>query len=199
MVNINTDNHKQEIYQHLNHSERKSNSTVYAQYTGVDDLILLWVNGCIYLLNSKLEKIAEHPLKLSPPMRQRIHIDTERKLCIVTCATKVVAFSLPDLKDVYEYRDPVNDSPWASVDYLPEENIILAIPDKYISEGPVFYLLLAYDKSNVFISRELKQRLFWGIVHPSGKSILFLNDKHELILFRREGDEFRWNVGDDNS
>ena len=49
----------------------------YAQYTDIDGLILLWLNGNIFLINDQGQVVRSVAMKQSQPLQHRIHIDTE--------------------------------------------------------------------------------------------------------------------------
>ena len=166
----------------------------YAQYTDIDGLILLWLNGNIFLINDQGQVVRSVAMMQSQPLQHRIHIDTERRICIVACRNELYTLSLPDLEVISSYRDSVNDSPWRAIDYFHSCQVILAIPENFVLDGPVFYLLTAEGELEVSICRDPKQRLFWGEVHPSGRSILFCSEQGELILFRLEEKGFQWHV-----
>ena len=185
-------------YRELIKSEtnKKGNIPSYAQYTDIDGLILLWLNGNIFLINDQGQVVRSTAMKQSQPTQQRIHIDTERHICIVACRNELYTLSLPDLEVVSSYRDSVNDSPWRAIDYFHSSQVVLAIPDNYVLDGPVFYLLTAEGDLEVSICRDPKQRLYWGEVHPSGRSILFCSEQGELVLFRLEEKGFQWHVRD---
>ena len=133
-------------------NSKKSLLLSYAQYTGIDSTILLWVQGLLTL-------------------------------------------SLPSLKVLSYYRDPVNDSPWRCVEALSSQRLVMAMPDNYVLDGPVFYLMPPQNDVDVVIYREPKQRILWGILHPSGRSILFCTDRGELLVYRNDSRTLPWNVG----
>lgn len=194
-LDISNDNHTIVMtYRDLVKQEPNKKESIYsyAQYIGIDDLILLWLNGTIFLVDRSGQVVRSIPIKLSQPLQQRIHIDLEQRICIVACRNDLLTLSLPELEVMSSYRDSVNDSPWRSLDYFAREHIILAIPENYVLDGPVFYLITSEGDLEVSICRDPKQRLDWGIVHPSGKSILFCSEHGELIVFKREEKGFQW-------
>lgn len=103
----------------------------YAQYTDIDGLILLWLNGNIFLINDQGQVVRSVAMKQSQPLQHRIHIDTERRICIVACRNELYTLSLPDLEVISSYRDSVNDSPWRAIDYFHSCQVILAIPEEF--------------------------------------------------------------------
>ena len=165
----------------------------YAQFAGVDDLILLWIPGHIYLIQPNKQIRASIAVKPSPPLRQRIVIDYAEHKCMVACRNELLTLSLPGLEVQSSYRDSVNDSSWKAIDYLPRDHLLLAIPETYVLEGPVFYLLPSEGELEVAIYREPKEHLVCGIFHPSGRSILLWSEQGELVLFRKE--QCTWHVG----
>ena len=194
---IKTDSHTHKMcYRDLIKLEATKKGVIpsYAQYTDIDGLILLWLNGNIFLINDQGQVVRSVAMKQSQPLQHRIHIDTERRICIVACRNELYTLSLPDLEVISSYRDSVNDSPWRAIDYFHSCQVILAIPENFVLDGPVFYLLTAEGELEVSICRDPKQRLFWGEVHPSGRSILFCSEQGELILFRLEEKGFQWHV-----
>lgn len=196
-LNIKTDSHTLKMcYRDLIKLEATKKGVIpsYAQYTDIDGLILLWLNGNIFLINDQGQVVRSVAMKQSQPLQHRIHIDTERRICIVACRNELYTLSLPDLEVISSYRDSVNDSPWRAIDYFHSCQVILAIPENFVLDGPVFYLLTAEGELEVSICRDPKQRLFWGEVHPSGRSILFCSEQGELILFRLEEKGFQWHV-----
>ena len=194
-INIETDCKQKKIdYQHLNSAERKSKTAVYAQYTGVNNTILLWVKGYAHILDENGIPLIEYKIKPCPPGRQRTYIDIERKQFAITSQKELYVLSIIEKDEIRSYRDHVNESSWGSLSYFQEDELILAVPTNYVTEGPVFYILTGSGKLEVSIFREPRQILLWGIVHPSGRTILFSTEVGELIQFRRESDEFQWHV-----
>lgn len=165
----------------------------YAQFTGVDNLILLWIPGHIYLIQPNKEIVASIAVKPSPPLRQRIVIDYTEHKCMVACRNELFTLALPSLEMQSSYRDPVNDPSWKAIDYLPRDHLLLAIPETYVVDGPVFYLLPSEGKLEGAIYREPKEHLVCGVFHPSGRSILLWSEQGELVLFRKE--QCTWHVG----
>ena len=196
LLNINKDSHEVLInYRDLAKTDSAKRMSIpsYAQYAGVDDLVLLWIPGTLLLVQQG-KIIKSVPVKPCQPLQQRIFVDYTNQKCIVACRNELLTLSLPDLEIQSSYRDSVNDSSWKSIDYLAREHLLLAIPETYVLEGPVFYLLPSEGELEVAIYREPKQHLVWGGIHPSGRSILFCNEQGELVLFRRK-EECVWHVG----
>ena len=196
LLNINKDSHEVLInYRDLAKTDSAKRMSIpsYAQYAGVDDLVLLWIPGTLLLVQQG-KIIKSVPVKPCQPLQQRIFVDYANQKCIVACRNELLTLSLPDLEIQSSYRDSVNDSSWKSIDYLAREHLLLAIPETYVLEGPVFYLLPSEGELEVAIYREPKQHLVWGGIHPSGRSILFCNEQGEFLLFRRK-EECVWHVG----
>ena len=98
------------------------------------------------------------------------------------------------METISSYRDSVNDSPWKCVESLPSQKLVMAMPENYVLDGPVFYIMPPENGVDVVIYREPKQRMAWGLLHPSGNSILFCTDQRELLLYRNEDRTIHWNV-----
>lgn len=175
-------------------SSRKCNIPSYAEYTGIDDTIVLWLQARLYLIKPDGNVISSIQLKNTQPLQQRIRIDPDKKRCIIACRNEITTYSLPSFDIEQSYRDTVNDSPWKCIDYYSKENLILALPEVYVSEGPVFYLLPSESDIESQIYREPQEKLCWGIIHPSGNTLLFCDDDGGIVLFRRIKKEFTWSV-----
>ena len=184
-------------------STRKSNILSYAEYTNIDNTILFWVQSYLYLLKPKQPLDTEQPLavissvqiKSSQPLQQRIRIDPGKQQCVIACRNEIFMYSLPSFEIKWSYRDTVNESPLKAIDYLPKDNMVLALPEIYVSEGPVFYLLPTEGNGESQIYRNPQEKLCWAIIHPLGNKLLFCDDDGEIVLFRREKEEFEWSVG----
>lgn len=196
-LNINIDKHlillnyRDEV---KTESARKSSIPSYAEYTGMDDTIILWLQAQLYLIKPDGTIVSSVQLKNSQPLQQRIRIDVANRRCIVACRNEIISYSLPKFEIESSYRDTVNDSPWKSIDYLAKEKMILALPDVYVSEGPTFYLIPSEGEIDSQIYRNPPERLSRGLIHPSGKELLFCDDAGGMILFRRVSETFVWSV-----
>ena len=173
---------------------RRTSLPSYAQYTGFDNLILLCVQGYLCLVNQSGEIINECLLKFSPLFQQRVCINREDRTCILARRSELLTISLPSMETISSYRDSVNDSPWKCVESLPSQKLVMAMPENYVLDGPVFYIMPPENGVDVVIYREPKQRMAWGLLHPSGNSILFCTDQRELLLYRNEDRTIHWNV-----
>ena len=173
---------------------RKASFPSYAQYTGFDDLILLCVQGYLCLVNQNGEILNERLLKFSPLFQQRICINREDRTCILARRSELLTISLPSMETISSYRDSVNDSPWKCVESLPSQKLVMAMPENYVLDGPVFFIMPPENNVDVVVYREPKQRMAWGLLHPSGNSILFCTDQRELLLYRNEDRTIHWNV-----
>lgn len=184
-------------------TNRKSSILSYAEYTNIDGTILFWVQSFLYLLKPKqpidyeqpVDVISSTQIKSSQPLQQRIRIDAMKKRCIIACRNEITMYSLPLFEVEWSYRDTVNDSPWKAIDYFSKDNLVLALPEVYVSEGPVFYLLPTEGKADSQIYRNPQEKLCWAIIHPRGNTLLFCDDDGEIVLFTREKEEFTWSVG----
>ena len=174
-------------------SSRKMNSYSYAEYTTIDNIIVLWLQSKLLLIQSN-QVIKWVSLKTSQPLQQRIRIDNEKRLCMVACRNEIFLFSLPDLVIENTHRDTINDIPFKSIDYLSKEDMILALPDTYKFGAPVFYLYPSKHKVDSQDCRDLQHSLYWGILHPSGNSIFFCDNEGGIIIFRKEMKDFIWSV-----
>ena len=196
-LNINIDKHlillnyRDEV---KGESVRKSSIPSYAAYTGMDDMIILWLQTQLYLIKQDGTIVSSVQLKNSQPIQQRIQIDITKRKCIIACRNEIISYSLPSFEVESSYRDTINDSPWKSIDYLAKENMILAIPDVYVSEGPTFYLIPLEGEIDSQIYRKPQEKLSQGIIHPSGKELLFCDDSGGIVLFRRVSKNFVWSV-----
>ena len=176
-------------------NSKKSLLLSYAQYTGIDNTILLWVQGCLCLVSREGVVLKELQLKSSVPSQQRLSISPKERTCIIARRNELLTLALPSLKVLSYYRDPVNDSTWRWVAALSSQRLVMAMPDNYVLDGPVFYLMPPQNDVDVVIYREPKQRILWGILHPSGRSILFCTDRGELLVYRNDSRTLPWNVG----
>ena len=178
---------------------KRSSLPSYAQYTGFDDLILLCVHGYLCLVNQNGEIINQCQLKFTPTFQQRVCINREDHTCILACRSELLTISLPSMETISSYRDSVNNSPWKCVESVPSRKLIMAMPQDYVLEGPVFYIMPPENEVDVVIYREPKQQLAWGLLHPSGNSILFCTEQNQLLLYRNEDRTIHWNVGQDHA
>ena len=198
-LNINENQHSKLLDYHEEakvDSSKKTSIISYAEYTGLDDTILLWLQTRLRLIRRNGTTISSIQLKNSQPLQQRIRIIPSEKRCIIAFRNEITVYSLPDFEVELTYRDTVNDSIWKVIDYCPQDQFIVALPEHYVSEGPVFYLIPLQGGMDNQIYREPQKKFCWCILHPSGNTVLFCDDDDDgdIILFRREKKEFTWNV-----
>lgn len=195
LLKLDPDSHEVLIsYRELVKTDATKKGTIpsFALFAGVDGLILLWIPGHIYLIQPNKQILSSVAVKPSPPLRQRIVVDYAEHKCMVACRNELFTLSLPSLEVQSSYRDSVNDPSWKAIDYLPRDRLLLAVPEAYVLEGPVFYLLPLEGELEVAIYREPKEHLVCGAFHPSGRSILLWSEQGELVLFRKE--QRTWHV-----